>query len=213
VRPLPAGDISAFGNGVGEYCPPSAKETPVDWTPYPSHAQPITAAASSRQPPSSIGASARQHAQEPVNTISANARQPIAVGPVASKQLDLETVQMLHRETGISLEDCGNLQNLLPLVPRNERGQLSSVGSISHASGQCCPCLFWFKGVCAKGLHCSYCHMWHKGQKNKRIRPSKKTRKQMRDYWESCGSAANPPQEPEAASDEDGDEGHATQCL
>jgi len=176
--------LSAVSN---EYRPPLVKETPLAWAPsYPSHAAASTIACP---------------------------RPPAAVESMSSKQLDWETVQRLHNETGISLEDCGNIQNLLPLVPRNERGQLSSLGSISHASGQCCPCLFWFRGVCAKGVHCSYCHMWHKGQRNKRIRPSKKTRKQMRDYWEHCsGNAAPPAQGAENVSDEDDDEGHPTQC-
>lgn len=70
--------------------------------------------------------------------------------------------------------------NRLEQIPLNEHGELTSLGSIQHASGKCLPCLFWFKGACAKAVQCSYCHVKHPGQKNKRIRPSKKTRVHMR---------------------------------
>jgi hypothetical protein len=65
-------------------------------------------------------------------------------------------------------------------MPRNDRGEVASIGSLKHAEGGCSPCLFWFRKSCAKGVHCDYCHFRHKGQRNKRIRPSKKTRMQMR---------------------------------
>lgn len=71
-------------------------------------------------------------------------------------------------------------QNLLAQIPRNQKGKLTSLGSIRHKTGNCSPCLFWFRQCCTKGVNCDYCHIRHKGQKNKRIRPSKKTRMQMR---------------------------------
>mmetsp|Transcript_92098 Transcript_92098/g.298152 ORF Transcript_92098/g.298152 Transcript_92098/m.298152 type:complete len:376 (-) Transcript_92098:101-1228(-) len=91
-------------------------------------------------------------------------------------------VEQVHRETNLPVLELKELadQGILQQVPRNESGELSSVGSISHAVGKCSPCLFWYKKSCVKGLHCSYCHIRHPGQKNKRIRPSKKTRMQRR---------------------------------
>lgn len=68
----------------------------------------------------------------------------------------------------------------LAMTQKNERGEYGSVGSQKHATGECSPCLFWFRQSCVKGVNCDYCHFRHKGQRNKRIRPSKKTRMQMR---------------------------------
>eukprot|EP00434_Breviolum_minutum_P033753 symbB.v1.2.029869.t1/scaffold3241.1/size60449/4 len=71
------------------------------------------------------------------------------------------------------------VEELLAQVPTNEEGERTSLGSLQHPD-TCSPCLFWFKGKCGKGVHCDYCHFRHPGQKNKRIRPSKHTRLQMR---------------------------------
>jgi len=87
-------------------------------------------------------------------------------------------VGMVHAETGVprptleALHECG----LLAQIPRDGHGTLTSVGSIKHAGGDCSPCLFWFRKACARGIACDYCHSRHKGQRNKRIRPSRKTR-------------------------------------
>jgi len=91
-------------------------------------------------------------------------------------------VEQLHRETGMDIHNLQTLDNqgLLAQIPRNEEGEICSIGSTKHDSGECSPCLFWFKKQCAKGLFCDYCHFRHKGQRMKRIRPSKKTRMQMR---------------------------------
>jgi len=75
------------------------------------------------------------------------------------------------------------MQGVLQHIPHDENGELTSVGSIYHVSRTCKPCLFWYKKSCVKGLKCRHCHIAdHPGlkNKNKRIRPSKKTRMQMR---------------------------------
>lgn len=92
-------------------------------------------------------------------------------------------VDMVHRETDVPIADLVALdqQGVLRLIPRDETGALTSVGSLKHMENGCSPCLFWFKGTCAKGLRCTYCHIKHKGQKNKRIRPSKATRQRLRE--------------------------------
>lgn len=74
-----------------------------------------------------------------------------------------------------------DLSRLISQIPHNSQGQLTSIGSIEHASNTCKPCLFWFQGTCSKGVLCTYCHMAHKGQRTKRIRPGKK----MREYFKS----------------------------
>lgn len=74
------------------------------------------------------------------------------------------------------------------LAPNSEDGEapselpaaeVMSVGSKLHAAGECRPCLFFLKGLCFKGAGCLYCHAGHYELRNKRMRPSKKTRKQM----------------------------------
>lgn len=92
-------------------------------------------------------------------------------------------LQELHLETGTAIALLQQLeeQGVLHQIPRNDQGQLASLGSIRHASGKCSPCIFWFNSSCMKGLSCTYCHFKHKGQKFKRIRPSKKTRQSRRD--------------------------------
>eukprot|EP00930_Biecheleria_cincta_P053387 TRINITY_DN3884_c0_g1_i5.p1 TRINITY_DN3884_c0_g1~~TRINITY_DN3884_c0_g1_i5.p1 ORF type:complete len:368 (-),score=47.39 TRINITY_DN3884_c0_g1_i5:46-1149(-) len=64
-------------------------------------------------------------------------------------------------------------------IPLNNEGEPTSRGSRNHPDS-CSPCIFWFRGLCGKGTECDYCHMKHPGQKNKRIRPSKSTRLQLR---------------------------------
>lgn len=72
------------------------------------------------------------------------------------------------------------LQISVAMIPRSERGELTSHGSIKHSSGQCAPCIFWFRGQCKRSVNCSYCHMVHENQKAKRIRPSKRFRQALK---------------------------------
>jgi hypothetical protein len=66
-------------------------------------------------------------------------------------------------------------------VPQYEESPgYPSIGSSKHHTGECSPCVFWLKRSCVKGVECDYCHMQHQGQKYKRIRPSKRTRRRLR---------------------------------
>lgn len=93
-------------------------------------------------------------------------------------------VEEIHRHTGvpIAILEALHKDGVLQKVPRNDQGEISSIGSILHASNTCSPCLFWFRKSCSKSIQCGYCHFRHAGQKNKRIRPSRKARLQMRAY-------------------------------
>jgi len=71
-------------------------------------------------------------------------------------------------------------EELIRLIPLDENKRQTSVGSIQHASGQCLPCAYWFKGICKFGIQCLHCHFIHDGQKSKRLRPSKQTRIRLR---------------------------------
>lgn len=93
-----------------------------------------------------------------------------------------ELVMSAHQESGVGLETLEKLweRGVLQKIPRYE-GQLTSIGSIHHRiDGPCRPCIFWFKGICVKKLQCTFCHLMHDGQKSKRIKPSKRTRMQMK---------------------------------
>mmetsp|Transcript_101702 Transcript_101702/g.286739 ORF Transcript_101702/g.286739 Transcript_101702/m.286739 type:complete len:300 (-) Transcript_101702:395-1294(-) len=61
-------------------------------------------------------------------------------------------------------------------IPREKNGQLTSLGSIGHAAGDCSPCLFWYRKICMKGYLCDFCHFKHKGKKPKRLRPGRRMR-------------------------------------
>merc|ERR1719310_823370 len=58
--------------------------------------------------------------------------------------------------------------------------KLPSQGSKHHATKSCLPCLFFVMNQCLKDKRCNYCHIYHEEVKPKRIRPSKKTRLQLR---------------------------------
>lgn len=74
-----------------------------------------------------------------------------------------------------------------PMGPGDDESEIASLGSAKHSTGECSPCIFWFKHQCAKGAQCRYCHLAHKGQKNKRIRPSKRTRNLRREGGDEDG--------------------------
>jgi len=92
-------------------------------------------------------------------------------------------VKALHEETGLDVKDLQELESegILQQIPRNDQGEISSIGSKKHSLGDCTPCIFWFRGICTKGLNCTYCHFRHEGQKSKRHKPNKRTRQALRE--------------------------------
>lgn len=94
-------------------------------------------------------------------------------------------VQSAHDELAnlVSIDKLRELarSGVLELIPRDEEGRLTSVGSIEHGT-KCTPCAYWFKGICKYSLRCHYCHYVHDGQKSKRLRPSKQTRMRIRKW-------------------------------
>eukprot|EP00928_Gymnodinium_smaydae_P090230 TRINITY_DN7405_c0_g3_i2.p1 TRINITY_DN7405_c0_g3~~TRINITY_DN7405_c0_g3_i2.p1 ORF type:complete len:220 (-),score=22.99 TRINITY_DN7405_c0_g3_i2:826-1485(-) len=61
-------------------------------------------------------------------------------------------------------------QDVCNMIPRDEDGSLTSVGSVLHASGSCMPCLFFNASTCNKGVSCGYCHVAHQDVRKKRSR-------------------------------------------
>lgn len=102
--------------------------------------------------------------------------------------LDVVGDRSLARQIHHELHEAVPLQKLqeleaagtLTAIPRNDLGELTSLGSILHAESACSPCAYWFKGICKYGLLCTYCHFVHEGQKCKRLRPSKQARMRLR---------------------------------
>eukprot|EP00928_Gymnodinium_smaydae_P072051 TRINITY_DN5548_c0_g2_i1.p1 TRINITY_DN5548_c0_g2~~TRINITY_DN5548_c0_g2_i1.p1 ORF type:complete len:217 (-),score=33.27 TRINITY_DN5548_c0_g2_i1:406-1056(-) len=59
-------------------------------------------------------------------------------------------------------------QDVLGMIPKDEDGELTSVGSVLHETGSCMPCLFFMKTTCRKKFHCRYCHIPPSNVKSKR---------------------------------------------
>jgi len=72
------------------------------------------------------------------------------------------------------------LDALKKRVPHDEHGNLSSVGSIPHATGACRPCVFANseRKACQNGLECLFCHLPHTPKK--RMRFCKKKRMEIK---------------------------------
>eukprot|EP00930_Biecheleria_cincta_P101260 TRINITY_DN9288_c0_g1_i3.p1 TRINITY_DN9288_c0_g1~~TRINITY_DN9288_c0_g1_i3.p1 ORF type:complete len:285 (-),score=46.22 TRINITY_DN9288_c0_g1_i3:33-887(-) len=94
-----------------------------------------------------------------------------------------DLIALYHEETGLAVSDLERLYQTgaLQMIPRNDEGGATSVGSLKHAAKQCVPCIFWFRGICTKSLLCTYCHFKHPGQKAKRHKPNKRTRQLIRE--------------------------------
>ncbi|CAE7708709.1 unnamed protein product [Symbiodinium pilosum] len=99
------------------------------------------------------------------------------------QQLQLQTQRLQQQLAGQQTPSVqpSDEDALLSQIPFNDEGERASLGSRLHPDN-CNPCIFWFKDktFCNKGIMCDFCHFRHPGQKNKRIRPSKNTRLQMR---------------------------------
>ncbi|CAJ1404440.1 unnamed protein product [Effrenium voratum] len=97
------------------------------------------------------------------------------------QQLQQQQMQLQQQLAGQVATPAADEEAILAQIPVNDEGERASLGSRLHPDS-CNPCIFWFKdkALCNKGIMCDFCHFRHPGQKNKRIRPSKNTRLQMR---------------------------------
>jgi len=59
---------------------------------------------------------------------------------------------------------------------------VTSAGSVAHHLGTCRPCAFHYKGGCANGEDCAFCHLCDLGEKKRRI---KERRSQRRSLFQS----------------------------
>ncbi|CAE8660936.1 unnamed protein product [Polarella glacialis] len=57
--------------------------------------------------------------------------------------------------------DPTELAALWELVPLDDNGNHTSVGSMNHRISECSPCVFHVKRTCVLGLRCNYCHFPH----------------------------------------------------
>ncbi|CAE6946777.1 unnamed protein product [Symbiodinium sp. CCMP2592] len=109
------------------------------------------------------------------------------------QQLQVQTQRLQQQLAGqqtTGVSQPSDEDALLSQIPFNDEGERASLGSRLHPDN-CNPCIFWFKDktFCNKGIMCDFCHFRHPGQKNKRIRPSKNTRLQMRAAQAARGGA------------------------
>eukprot|EP00913_Durusdinium_trenchii_P010827 g10156.t1 len=68
----------------------------------------------------------------------------------------------------------------LAQVPLDEAGELTSIGSILHGSGECRPCAFLGseRRPCTKGVACVFCHFPHDARR--KVRLGRRKRREMR---------------------------------
>jgi len=104
-----------------------------------------------------------------------------SIGDSACSPTVQDLIRQAHEETELPVHVLERLhrKGMLQRIPVDHEGRLTSVGTLKHADGQCKPCLFWFEGKCKRSVLCSYCHVVHRGQTRKRIRPSKRYREKM----------------------------------
>eukprot|EP00923_Selenidium_pygospionis_P020477 GHVN01035376.1.p1 GENE.GHVN01035376.1~~GHVN01035376.1.p1 ORF type:complete len:1234 (+),score=165.84 GHVN01035376.1:409-4110(+) len=81
-------------------------------------------------------------------------------------------------------------EQLNSMIPRDKDGNLTSIGSIRHSTGDCKACVFQHnpkKQTCKNGPACTFCHFKH--AKKKASRPSKIQRMVMRALKEQAAAA------------------------
>jgi hypothetical protein len=61
--------------------------------------------------------------------------------------------------------------NAEPKLPTLEA--LPSLGSVTHATGNCKPCAFLNTKGCANGADCTFCHLCERGEKKRRFKEKK----------------------------------------
>jgi hypothetical protein len=106
-----------------------------------------------------------------------------------SHQAGIQVLKIFHEINGaVPVEQLQELAatGLLEQIPRREDGELGSIGSIYHHTGECSPCTYWFRSSssCKHSVGCRFCHFVHPGQKSKRSRPSKHTRMRFKKRME-----------------------------
>ncbi|EKX74188.1 conserved hypothetical protein [Theileria equi strain WA] len=78
---------------------------------------------------------------------------------------------MKQCSAGSPSEDANNDSALNPeqFIPVDENGNLTSIGSIHHNTGNCKPCAFHRHRtkVCENGTRCAFCHFEHAKKRSK----------------------------------------------
>eukprot|EP00403_Amphidinium_massartii_P002363 CAMPEP_0178385578 /NCGR_PEP_ID=MMETSP0689_2-20121128/8103_1 /TAXON_ID=160604 /ORGANISM="Amphidinium massartii, Strain CS-259" /LENGTH=428 /DNA_ID=CAMNT_0020005861 /DNA_START=18 /DNA_END=1301 /DNA_ORIENTATION=+ len=155
--------LNSFALGVG-----TSSEASVAWQGNLDALEPVDASFVSRMDTLS----------EAVGTLSSPMRDPSRAVHVSSTVDRL--VNDVHKETAIVpkvvLRELAK-QGILQVIPRDHKGQITSVGSLLHAKSACRPCSFWAGHQhCTYGIACTYCHFPHVGMEHRRLRPSKQMR-------------------------------------
>ncbi|CAJ1393608.1 unnamed protein product [Effrenium voratum] len=80
---------------------------------------------------------------------------------------------------------------ILEEIPLDEEGQLTSIGSVLHGSGECRPCAFLGseRRPCSNGAACLFCHLPH--DPRRKVRLGRRKRREMRSGAEAALAAAN----------------------
>jgi hypothetical protein len=109
-----------------------------------------------------------------------------------SEALDaLQKLKEMVAEEHLKREDLVTNEvtaQLYPYIPIDDEDNVTSLGTILHASGACKPCMFWKKGRCHKKDLCLYCHCDSEHAISKpggHVRLSKSKRLRLRSKYNS----------------------------
>jgi hypothetical protein len=68
----------------------------------------------------------------------------------------------------------------LPVAEETPQMIVPSLGSQTHALGQCRPCAFFHTHGCENGINCEFCHLCGPGEKKKRMKEKRQVRRECR---------------------------------
>jgi len=103
---------------------------------------------------------------------------------LSPNKLDRESCEGPRAENFEELSKLSREQ-LIPLLPLDDNGMPTSIGTRGHAGGWCSPCSFVQRNkVCNQGLYCGFCHLPHAPGEKKRSRPCKGQRIRYRKVLE-----------------------------
>jgi hypothetical protein len=114
--------------------------------------------------------------------------QDLEPGEPLPAQVPSQVLEALHKLIGAAKESQSTRADLMlneataqlyPSIPFDDKGNVTSLGSILHAEHLCKPCSFWMKGKCRRDDLCMHCHFEHDiliPETGKRLRKSKKAR-------------------------------------
>jgi len=126
----------------------------------------------------SAGELLRAHSE--VTTPSSDRRSEVNTPYSSMDGMDEEEAAVAGQNKLEAMLEEEGIEALLLRVPRDENGELTSVGAILHDEGSCRPCVFAHneRKACENSTRCLFCHFEHAPKR--RLRFGKKKRMEMK---------------------------------